>query len=75
MGPGPVDRLSIQKELLNWIGKPESEPGYFLCTYNLITQAVNIVDSGLAYINIEYKHFTYIRSEAIVISVKNRTYR
>ena len=74
MGPGPVDRLSIQKELLNWIGKPESELDIF-CTYNLITQAVNIVDSGLAYINIEYKHFTYIRSEAIVISVKNRTYR
>lgn len=50
MGPGPVDRLSIQKELLNWIGKPESELDIF-CTYNLITQAVNIVDSGLAYIN------------------------
>lgn len=41
------DRLSIQKELLNWIGKPESELDIF-CTYNLITQAVNIVDSGLA---------------------------
>lgn len=41
------DRLPIQKELLNWIGKPESELDIF-ATYNIVTQAAQIVDSGLA---------------------------
>lgn len=41
------DRFAIQKELVNWIGKPVTELD-ILATYNLITNAVNIVDSGLA---------------------------
>lgn len=41
------DRLPIQKELINWIGKPESELDIF-ATYNLIDQAVAVVDSGIA---------------------------
>lgn len=41
------DRLSIQKELLNWLGKPAAELK-ILATYNIIDQAANIVDSGLA---------------------------
>ncbi len=41
------DRMPIQKELLNWIGKPESELDVF-ATYNIITHAAEIVDSGIA---------------------------
>lgn len=41
------NRLPIQKELLNWIGKPASELDVF-ATFNLIDNAVPIVDSGLA---------------------------
>lgn len=41
------DRLSVQKEILNWVGKPLEELDVF-CTFNLITNAVNIVDAGLA---------------------------
>lgn len=41
------DRFAIQNELINWIGKPLTELD-ILATYNLITNAVNIVDSGLA---------------------------
>ena len=41
------DRLPIQRELLQWIGKPAGELDVF-ATYNIITQVANIVDSGLA---------------------------
>lgn len=41
------DRLSVEKEVLNWIGRPRSELN-ILATYNLINQAANIVDGGLA---------------------------
>lgn len=41
------DRLPIQKELTNWIGKSENELDVF-ATYNLIDQAVAVVDSGVA---------------------------
>ncbi|MGM9905810.1 LysR family transcriptional regulator [Lactobacillus sp.] len=41
------DRLPVQKELLTWIGRPKAELDIF-CTFNLITQAVDIVDAGLA---------------------------
>lgn len=41
------DRLPIQKELLNWIGRPAAELD-IICTFNLITNAAVIVESGLA---------------------------
>ena len=41
------NRLPVQKELLNWIGKPESELD-LMATFNLITQGISIVESGFA---------------------------
>lgn len=41
------DRLPLQKELMNWIGRPASELDIF-ATFNLIDNIVDIVDSGLA---------------------------
>lgn len=41
------DRFPVQKELLNWIGKPASELD-ILATFNLINNAATIVDGGLA---------------------------
>lgn len=41
------DRLSVQKELLNWIGRPAAELD-IMATFNLINNAVAIVDGGLA---------------------------
>lgn len=41
------NRLPVQKELLNWLGKPANELD-IMATFNLITQGISIVESGFA---------------------------